>query len=52
MSDIEKKIKDLKKVINPYQKKFSDWYKKDKNVKKLKTIIDPYPKKFFDWLKK
>tara|TARA_Y100000589_G_C27168157_1_gene635558 strand:+ start:941 stop:1141 length:201 start_codon:yes stop_codon:yes gene_type:complete len=52
MSDIKKKIKDLKNIISPYQKKLSDWYKKDKNAKKFKEVIAPYKNKFVDFYKK
>ena len=51
MSDIKKKLEDLKKFIDPYQTKFFDWYKNDKNVEKFKKVIDPYQTKFFDWYK-
>tara|TARA_A100000164_G_scaffold356352_1_gene365874 strand:- start:116 stop:595 length:480 start_codon:yes stop_codon:yes gene_type:complete len=52
MSDIKKKINDLKNIIHPYKKQFSDWYKKDKNVKKCIEVISPYKNKFFDFYKK
>ena len=52
MSDIKKKIQDLKNIIDPYQKKFSTWYKKDKNAKKFIEVITPYKNKFFDFYKK
>ena len=52
MSEIKKKIKDLKNIIRPYQKKLSDWYKEDKNVKKFIEVISPYKNKFSDFYKK
>ena len=52
MSEIKKKIKDLKNIIIPYQKKLSDWYKDDKNVKKFIEVISPYKNKFSDFYKK
>ena len=52
MSDIKNKIQDLKNFIDPYQKKFSTWYKKDKNAKKFIEVITPYKNKFFDFYKK
>ena len=52
MSEIKKKIKDLKNIIRPYQKKLSDWYKEDNNVKKFIEVISPYKNKFFDFYKK
>ena len=52
MSEIKKKIKDLKNIISPYQKQLTDWYKKDKNAKKFIEIISPYKNKFYDFYKK
>ena len=47
MTNYIEKIQKLKKYIDPYIKKFSDWYKKDDNVKKFKEVISTYIKKFY-----
>ena len=52
MSEIKKKIQDLKNIIDSYQKHLSDWYKKDKNVKKFLDVISPYKNKFSKFYKK
>ena len=52
MSDNKNKIQDLKNIIDPYKKKFSAWYEKDKSAKKFIEVITPYKNKFFDFYKK
>ena len=51
MSDLKKNFQELKNNIDPYKKKFSDWYEKDDNVKKFKEGFSDYKKKFFDFYK-
>ncbi len=51
MSDLKKNFQELKNKIDPYKKKFSDWYEKDDNVKKFKYVFSDYKKKFLDFYK-
>ena len=52
MSEIRKKLKKIKNTIDPYQKKFFAWCKKNENIKEFKKFIEPYQKKSFAWYKK
>ncbi len=52
MSEINKKLKKFKNILDPYKKKFFAWYKKNENIKEVKKFIEPYQKKSFAWYKK